>query len=65
MQIAIEHGYRHIDTAWAYFNEKEIGVVLKDLIARGVVKREDLFITTKLYSFFHAPEKVPGFLSTL
>ena len=32
--------------------------MLKDLIARGVVKRKELFITTKLYSFFHAPEKV-------
>lgn len=42
---AIEAGYRHIDTANAYFNEKAVGRVVK---ASGV-PREDLFITTKLF----------------
>lgn len=54
---AVEAGYRHIDTAWYYGSEKYIGEALKELSARGV-KREDLFITTKVWpSFYHSPEK--------
>ncbi|MFW5794362.1 MAG: aldo/keto reductase [Bacillota bacterium] len=43
---AIETGYRHIDTAAAYGNEKAVGRAIKD----SKVKREDLFITTKLWN---------------
>ncbi|RAL52349.1 hypothetical protein DM860_007206 [Cuscuta australis] len=52
-------GYRHIDGARAYNNEKEIGETLKKLFADGLVKREDLFITSKLWCKDHAPEDVP------
>ncbi|VEN50188.1 unnamed protein product [Callosobruchus maculatus] len=45
---ALEIGYRHIDTAYVYENEKVIGAVLKKWISSGKLKREDLFITTKL-----------------
>ncbi|CAH2003365.1 unnamed protein product [Acanthoscelides obtectus] len=45
---ALEAGYRHIDTAYVYDNEKIIGKVLKEWISSGRLKREDLFITTKL-----------------
>lgn len=48
MNSALEAGYRHIDTAFAYQNEQIIGNVLKEWITSGRVKREDLFITTKL-----------------
>lgn len=41
-------GYRHIDTAAAYYNEQVIGKVLNDWISSGRVKREELFITTKV-----------------
>lgn len=45
---AIEAGYRHIDTAFVYGNELSVGEAIKECIKRGIVKREDLFITTKL-----------------
>ncbi|EGW30931.1 uncharacterized protein SPAPADRAFT_68155 [Spathaspora passalidarum NRRL Y-27907] len=55
---AIKEGYRHLDTAWYYGSEKYIGEALKELFDEGVVKREDLFITTKVWpSFWHNPEK--------
>lgn len=56
---AIKLGYRHIDCALIYGNEKQIGVVLKELFDDGIVKREDLFITSKLWNFDHEPEDVP------
>ncbi|RLV93938.1 D-arabinose dehydrogenase NAD [Spathaspora sp. JA1] len=55
---AVKAGYRHIDTAWYYGVEKYIGRALKQLFDEGIVKREDLFITTKVWpSFWHNPEK--------
>ncbi|KNA25033.1 hypothetical protein SOVF_010000 isoform A [Spinacia oleracea] len=56
---AVKLGYRHIDCAHIYGNEKQIGVVLKELFEDGIVKREELFITSKLYNFDHDPEDVP------
>ena len=41
---AIKAGYKHIDTAYVYENEDSVGKALKD----SKVKREDIFITTKL-----------------
>jgi len=58
VKMAVKAGYRHIDTAWAYFNEKEIGEALHELFDEGVVKREDIFITTKLYAFFFHKDDV-------
>ncbi|KAI3474127.1 hypothetical protein Pfo_028915 [Paulownia fortunei] len=52
-------GYRHIDCAQRYGNEKEIGDTLKKLFEDGLVKREDLWITSKLWCSDHAPEDVP------
>ena len=56
---AIKFGYRHIDCAHIYGNEKQIGVALKELFEDGIVKREDLFITSKLWNFDHEPKDVP------
>ncbi|RVD91264.1 aldo-keto reductase, partial [Tubulinosema ratisbonensis] len=50
---AIDLGYRHIDTAFKYKNEKEIGEALKEIFESKKIKREDLFITTKLHQIFH------------
>ncbi|CAD6271956.1 unnamed protein product [Miscanthus lutarioriparius] len=56
---AVKAGYRHIDCAQAYNNEKEVGVGLKKVLDEGIVKRENLFITSKLWNTNHAPEDVP------
>lgn len=46
---AIKVGYRLIDTAQSYFNEEEVGEAILECINEGLVKREDLFITTKIW----------------
>ncbi|CAO3633394.1 unnamed protein product [Cunninghamella echinulata] len=52
---AIKAGYRHIDGAYIYGNEEEVGKAIKD----SGIPREDLFVTTKLWNTFHRPEDVP------
>ncbi|VVB02546.1 unnamed protein product [Arabis nemorensis] len=59
VEQGIKIGYRHIDCASIYGNEKEIGYVLKKLIDGGFVKRDELFITSKLWCNDHLPEDVP------
>lgn len=59
VRFAIEEaGYNHIDCAYVYGNQKEIGAAFHDLFSRGVVKREDIWITSKLWSTDHEPERV-------
>lgn len=53
VKYAIELGYRHIDCASVYGNEKEIGEVLHEVIENGTVKREELWITSKVWNDMH------------
>ena len=60
---ALESGIRHIDCAAAYGNEKEVGEGLADAISRGVVTREQVFVTSKLWVTKAYPEEVAGALA--
>jgi diketogulonate reductase-like aldo/keto reductase len=54
----LECGYHHIDGAWIYQNEKEIGEAYGVIFTEGSAKREEIFITSKLWNSFHAREHV-------
>ncbi len=45
---AIQHGYRHIDTAFIYKTEEAVGKGIRDKIKDGTVTRDELFVTTKV-----------------
>nr|CAZ96022.1 NADP-dependent D-sorbitol-6-phosphate dehydrogenase [Saccharum hybrid cultivar] len=53
IHAAIRNGYRHFDCAAKYGNEAEVGDALAEAFQSGLVKREDLFITTKLWNSDH------------
>ncbi|KAG0712164.1 Alcohol dehydrogenase [NADP(+)] [Chionoecetes opilio] len=62
LNAALECGYRHIDTAFLYQNETAIGEVLKEWFTSGRLKREDVFITTKLPMIGNREKDVSRFL---
>ncbi|GJQ76408.1 hypothetical protein Trydic_g2124 [Trypoxylus dichotomus] len=62
IEAALEAGYRHIDTATAYENEKIIGEVLQRWLSSNKLKREDLFVVTKLPPYGNRPEGVNKYL---
>uniref|UniRef100_H0Y0V7 NADP-dependent oxidoreductase domain-containing protein n=1 Tax=Otolemur garnettii TaxID=30611 RepID=H0Y0V7_OTOGA len=64
--VAIEVGFRHIDSAYFYQNEEEVGAAIREKIADGSVKREDIFYTTKVWGTCFRPELVrPALESSL
>ncbi len=58
---AIKEGYRHIDCAQDYANEKQVGEGVRRAIKDGIVTRKELFLTSKLWNTFHSPENVVKF----
>jgi diketogulonate reductase-like aldo/keto reductase len=58
VRLAVETGFRHLDAAERYRNEAQVGAALKELFAAGTVRRDDLFVTTKLWNNNHRPERV-------
>ncbi|KAF9075499.1 NADP-dependent oxidoreductase domain-containing protein [Rhodocollybia butyracea] len=57
VEIAVRNGYRHLDCAMIYENQDEVGAALKKVIP-SVVKREELFITSKVWNSSHQPALV-------
>lgn len=53
---ALKMGYRMVDTANAYMNEEAVGKALKRAIDEGIVKREDVFLSTKLWPTLYEKE---------
>ena len=63
---AIELGYRHLDSASDYGNEKEVGQGIKAALEKGLCTREELWITSKLWNTYHHPDHVqPALEKTL
>lgn len=56
---ALNAGYRHLDCAWFYQNEEEVGSGMREFLAANPsVKRSDIFICTKVWNHLHEPEDV-------
>lgn len=62
MLAALKAGYKHIDCAWVYENEKEVGEALQEAFKAGILKREELFVTSKLWNTFHKKDEVQPML---
>jgi aldehyde reductase len=63
---ALEAGFRHFDCAERYRNEREVGEALQSGMASGGIRRQDIFVTTKLWNSNHRPERVgPAFEASL
>ncbi len=55
---ALEAGFRLLDTAERYRTEKEVGEAMQEVFREGKIKREDVFVITKLWNNNHRPERV-------
>lgn len=65
-KTALEVGYRHLDCAERYRNEGAVGEAMQDVFKAGAIRREDVFVTTKLWNSNHRPERVaPAFEASL
>jgi len=65
-KAALETGFRLLDTAERYRTEKEVGGAMQEVFREGKIKREDVFVITKLWNTNHRPERVkPAFEASL
>jgi len=65
-KAALEAGFRQFDSAERYRNEKQVGEAMQEVFKEGKIKREDVFIATKLWNSNHRPERVkPAFDASL
>ena len=65
-KTALEVGFRHFDCAERYRNEAAVGEALQAAFKAGTTRREDVFVTTKLWNTNHRPERVkPAFEASL
>jgi diketogulonate reductase-like aldo/keto reductase len=61
-KTALEVGFRHFDCAERYRNEEAVGEAMQEVFRAGAIRREDVFVTTKLWNTNHRPERVkPAF----
>lgn len=59
VKCALEVGYRHLDCAWFYQNEDEVGAAVNDCLKENQdLKRSDIFICTKVFNHLHEPDEV-------
>jgi diketogulonate reductase-like aldo/keto reductase len=64
--VALEVGFRQFDCSERYRNEKEVGEAMQQVFKEGKIKREGVFIATKLWNNNHRPERVkPAFEASL
>ena len=54
-KLALEAGFRQFDSSERYRNEKEVGEAIQEVFKEGKIKREDVFIATKLWNNNHRP----------
>ncbi len=58
VRAAIQAGYRHLDCACDYGNEAEVGTGLQRALSDGVCRRDEVWVTSKLWNSYHAKEHV-------
>src|SRR5947209_19229306 len=65
-KVALEAGFRQLDASERYRNEKEVGEAMQEVFRAGKIKREEVFVGTKLWNNNHRPERVkPAFEASL
>jgi diketogulonate reductase-like aldo/keto reductase len=58
IKTALEVGFRHFDCAERYRNEEAVGAAMQEVFKVGKVRRQDVFVTTKIWNTNHRPERV-------
>lgn len=62
VSLALQNGWRHIDSACDYGNEKEVGLGISDGLKSANLTRSDIFVTSKLWNTYHSPTNVESAL---